>query len=791
MTWTRRLVYGMTLLLIWVVAAVGLSRPATTQATAVTTVQGLTADDASIFDFNNNPVANSPSMTVSNFYTVTYNWSIPENTKIASGDTAPVALPSYLQANDDLSLQVQDSTGIVIGIFKIAKGAQTGTITFNATVGQAVKTYRGVLSFTTNGTMPDAPGALPDVNIVGWIFSRSINGAPSELTWNIAVNMNTKELNDVIVTQQIGPNETLIPTSVYAPTGSYAPGTSNFINDGGTVQPKISETSHGSAGSTVIYDFGNMTKAVNMTVQVKLSNVQASTVNKWTSAAMLASTETVTANVPAYVQWGGTGSISSDQLGSVTLTKTTDQGQDLPGAVFSLLDNGGRVEETGLTTDAKGQITLPSVYIGTYQFVETQAPNGYKLDQTPHWFTITQGSSVTTPGSHETVAVADAASPYTGQATLTKVDTTTSQVLAGAEYKLTDSSGQTVASGMTTNQVGQVTVGSLANGTYNFVETKAPVGYALNPQAVPVTITNAAQNATVTAQDTPISNTISGTVWRDNNGDGLMADNEARLTGLPLVLINAATHAIVGADGTGLAYAITTDSMGRYQFSNIPAGTYQVGILVDNVSAGLFPTKNGVGSDPTVASQLLPTHATIADKQTVLVTQTIQVTKNSAVTNVNMGLAPEAALLQLKVPNLDFGTQPLPTAAAAYSNTNISGSEANTIVVTAAGTITDATLADTLGTQYTVDAKLTAFKQADTDAAGLQGADLAFVQGSSITRVGMQASQTLFTNTVTTADYALHYNDIRLEVPAPSAANTISSGRYTATVEYTLTDGVN
>ena len=86
----------------------------------------------------------------------------------------------------------------------------------------------------------------------------------------------------------------------------------------------------------------------------------------------------------------------------------------------------------------------------------------------------------------------------------------------------------------------------------------------------------------------------------------LMADNEARLTGLPLVLINAATHAIVGADGTGLAYAITTDSMGRYQFSNIPAGTYQVGILVDNVSAGLFPTKNGVGSDPTVASQLLP-----------------------------------------------------------------------------------------------------------------------------------------------------------------------------------------
>ncbi len=270
-----------------------------------------------------------------------------------------------------------------------------------------------------------------------------------------------------------------------------------------------------------------------------------------------------------------------------------------------------------------------------------------------------------------------------------------------------------------------------------------------------------------------------------------MADNEARLTGLPLVLINAATHAIVGADGTGLAYAITTDSMGRYQFSNIPAGTYQVGILVDNVSAGLFPTKNGVGSDPTVASQLLPTHATTADKQTVLVTQTIQVTKNSAVTNVNMGLAPEAALLQLKVPNLDFGTQPLPTAAAAYSNTNISGSEANTIVVTAAGTITDATLADTLGTQYTVDAKLTAFKQADTDAAGLQGADLAFVQGSSITRVGMQASQTLFTNTVTTADYALHYNDIRLEVPAPSAANTISSGRYTATVEYTLTDGVN
>lgn len=47
-----------------------------------------------------------------------------------------------------------------------------------------------------------------------------------------------------------------------------------------------------------------------------------------------------------------------------------------------------------LTTNAQGQIVVKKLPLGTYRFIETQAPTGYKLDATPHEFTLSKHGSV-------------------------------------------------------------------------------------------------------------------------------------------------------------------------------------------------------------------------------------------------------------------------------------------------------------------------------------------------------------------------------------------------------------
>ncbi|MED1540334.1 SpaA isopeptide-forming pilin-related protein [Bacillus inaquosorum] len=90
--------------------------------------------------------------------------------------------------------------------------------------------------------------------------------------------------------------------------------------------------------------------------------------------------------------------------GDVNVTKVDqdDKNTVLAGAEFKLLDASGKPVKTDgfgkelpelWKTENKGQFTVKGLAPGSYQFIETKAPEGYKLDETPIEFTIEKGQS--------------------------------------------------------------------------------------------------------------------------------------------------------------------------------------------------------------------------------------------------------------------------------------------------------------------------------------------------------------------------------------------------------------
>ncbi|WP_088884212.1 SpaA isopeptide-forming pilin-related protein [Bacillus spizizenii] len=85
---------------------------------------------------------------------------------------------------------------------------------------------------------------------------------------------------------------------------------------------------------------------------------------------------------------------------NVTKVDQDDKTTVLEGAEFKLLDASGKPVKTDgygkelpelWKTDKKGQFTVKGLAPGSYQFIETKAPEGYKLDETPIEFTIEKG----------------------------------------------------------------------------------------------------------------------------------------------------------------------------------------------------------------------------------------------------------------------------------------------------------------------------------------------------------------------------------------------------------------
>ncbi len=242
--------------------------------------------------------------------------------------------------------------------------------------------------------------------------------------------------------------------------------------------------------------------------------------------------------------------------GKVKLIKEDDVESSiaLAGAVFTLQDANGTEIAKDLKTDEHGVLVIPDLAPGDYQFIETAAPEHYKLDQTPIKFTIERSQT-------KHVFVTATNSLTKGSVELIKVDDVEENTtLEGAVFKIVNKDGHDVRTDLTTDKNGRLVVDELPPGDYEFIETKAPTHYDLNETPIKFTVKKGQEKiASVTATNSLTKGAVELSKVDDIDGSTL----------------KDAVFKIVDMNGNDVRTDLTTNKDGKISVSDLRPGDYQ------------------------------------------------------------------------------------------------------------------------------------------------------------------------------------------------------------------------
>lgn len=465
-------------------------------------------------------------------YTLNYKWSIPDNLQVNDKDTVTIVLPETASYNGAHSAPVYNSDHPQENVGRINQdetNSRKFVITFSDALSKTNVGRTGTISFSVVGTKTNDSGSGGSstslLEKMGWIDSSDADGTPTRVAWQLVVNPNNRNLGDVTVKDLLGPHQRFDEDNANTPTAKLADGS-------------IFPLTYQSSGSSLTFNLKNVTQKIDIVyfTNVMTTDFSGQTAGQFSNYAELTSTSGGNATttdpgtadgVPATdtavknFTWGLHADMGGSYLGSLQLTKTAlgDAATVLPGAKYDLQVLSGNSWEnyqTGLTTDANGKLTDPSVEPGTYRLVETAAPDGYLLGSVNLSETAVKPTSFTVSEDDGSMVHNLTQSDKPNGATLTKTNAKTKAAVPGATYRLVKGTAggpddtAVVKDNLVTDNKGQVTVSKLAPGTYYFEETQAPSGYQLNPEPVKVTITNEDTSVkTVNQSDQPTENSSS------------------------------------------------------------------------------------------------------------------------------------------------------------------------------------------------------------------------------------------------------------------------------------------
>ncbi|WP_426616640.1 SpaA isopeptide-forming pilin-related protein [Bacillus velezensis] len=240
--------------------------------------------------------------------------------------------------------------------------------------------------------------------------------------------------------------------------------------------------------------------------------------------------------------------------GKAALTKKDEDGLNLEGAVFKIVDSDGKTVQEDLVSDKDGKIETSGLAPGHYAFIETKAPDGYVLNTEKVEFTISE----TAEGKPESTDAGTAVN-YKGSVQLTKEDAD-GRNLEGAVFKIVDSDGNTVQEDLVSNKDGKVETSGLAPGHYAFIETKAPDGYVLNTEKKEFTISESAE----------------GKPNPSDAGTAVNYKGSVRLTkeDAESKKLEGAVFKIVGSDGKTVKEDLVSNKDGKVETSGLAPGHY-------------------------------------------------------------------------------------------------------------------------------------------------------------------------------------------------------------------------
>lgn len=173
-----------------------------------------------------------------------------------------------------------------------------------------------------------------------------------------------------------------------------------------------------------------------------------------------------------------------------------------------------------VTTNSSGIAKVTGAPLGTYTILEITAPDGYTLN--PTRFTI----EVKEHGKKYPIEITNEKAE--GGVSVTKTNDVGNR-LTGATFELKSTDGSYVRT-LTTDSTGVVTFERVPFGSYTIKETKAPVGYLINPQAHKVTVDTAGKVYTFTHVNDKIKGDIEITKISKLTKEPL-ANAEFRITG--------------------------------------------------------------------------------------------------------------------------------------------------------------------------------------------------------------------------------------------------------------------